>query len=197
LRSNGQQLSRPFFFLKVFGDFVVPNVAAVTRTSELKQGRPRVHDEGAAGVGDRRHDLRLGILPVTRIARELLSVDGYGSHRTLLAARFVVRAPEGWICQRSRRVPWLVPLVTQTLLSRTRPYLRVYCKTAKPLAHRWSPFAPLPTTEVPTTHSNSRSKIKLRRNRVKNTPEGFSLSLLGLHQPPWSFGFDSQTRGTM
>jgi hypothetical protein len=78
LRSNGQQLSRPFFFLKVFGDFVVPNVAVVTRTSELKQGRPRVQDEGAAGVGDRRHDLCLGILPVARIARELLSVDGYG-----------------------------------------------------------------------------------------------------------------------
>jgi hypothetical protein len=58
-------------------------------------------------------------------------VDGYGSHHTLLAARFVVRAPEGWICQRSGRVPWLVPLVTQTLLSRTRPCLRVYCKTAK------------------------------------------------------------------
>ena len=48
----------------------------VTRTGKLKQGRPFVHDEGAAGVGDRRHDLRLGILPVTRIARELLSVDG-------------------------------------------------------------------------------------------------------------------------
>jgi hypothetical protein len=41
------------------------------------------------------------------------------------------------------------PLVTQTLLSRTRPCLRVYCKTAKPLAHRWSPFAPPPTTEAP------------------------------------------------
>jgi hypothetical protein len=69
----------------------------------------------------------------------------YGSHRTLLAARFVARAPEGWICQRSGRVPWLVPLVMQTLLSRTRPCLRVYCKTAKPLAHRWSLFAPPPT----------------------------------------------------
>jgi hypothetical protein len=32
LRSNGQHLSRPFFFLKMFGDFVVPNVAVVTRT---------------------------------------------------------------------------------------------------------------------------------------------------------------------
>ena len=63
LRSNGQQLSRPFFFLKVFGDFVVPNVAVVSRISELKQGRSRVHDEGAAGVGDRRHDLCIGILP--------------------------------------------------------------------------------------------------------------------------------------
>ena len=65
----------------------VPNVAVVTRTSELKQGRPRVHDEGAPGVGDRRPDLCLGILPVARIARELLSVDGYGSYCTLLAAR--------------------------------------------------------------------------------------------------------------
>ena len=67
-------------------------------------------------------------------------------------------------------------LVTQTLLSRTRPCLRVYCKTANPLAHR-RPFARLPTTEAPTTHSNSRSKIKLRRNRATNTPEGFALSL--------------------
>ena len=75
----------------MFGDFVVLNVAVVTRTSELKQGRPRVHDEGAAGVGDRPHDLRLRILSVARIARELLSVDGYGSHRTLLAARFVAK----------------------------------------------------------------------------------------------------------
>ena len=28
-------------------------------------------------------------------------------------------------------------------------------------------------------YSNSRSKIKLRRTRVKNTPEGFALSLVG------------------
>jgi hypothetical protein len=40
LRSNGQQLSRPFFFLKVFGDFVVPNVAVVSRTSELNRVVP-------------------------------------------------------------------------------------------------------------------------------------------------------------
>ena len=91
----------------MFDDFVVLNGAVITRTSELEQGRPRVHDEGAAGVGDRRHDLRLRILPVARIARELLSVDGYSSHRTLLRSAFP-RAPEGWICQRSGRVPGLI-----------------------------------------------------------------------------------------
>ena len=105
LRSNGQQLGSPFFVLKVFGDFIVVELAGVSRASELKQGRSRVHDEGAAGVGNRRHDLCLGILPVARIARELLSVDDHGSHRTLLAARVEACAPEGWMCQRSGRVP--------------------------------------------------------------------------------------------
>jgi hypothetical protein len=99
-----------------------------------------------------------GILPVTRIARELLSVDGYGSHHTLLAARFVVRAPEGWICQRSGRVPWLVPLVTQTLLSRTRPCLRVYCKTAKPPRASPSTFQSTAAASMVTILFRSRSK---------------------------------------
>jgi hypothetical protein len=34
------------------------------------------------------------------------------------------------------------------------------------------------------TFSNSRSKIKLRRNRVKNTPQGFTLLLLTQAPPP-------------
>ena len=67
----------------------------------------------------------------------------------------------------------------QTLLSRTRPCLRMYCKTGNPLAQPWSPFERLPTTENQRQYSNSRSKIKLRRTRVKNTPEGFALSLVG------------------
>ena len=31
--------------------------------------------------------------------------------------------PESLVCQRSGRVPWLVPLITQTLLSWARPWL--------------------------------------------------------------------------
>ena len=120
-------MSVDLFPNRVSGPRDVPNVAVVTRTIELKQGRPRVHDEGAAGVGDRRPDLCLGILPVARIARELLSMDGYGNHRTLLAARLIARAPEGWICQRSGRVPGLI--------KRQGPELITTCNTDPPLCH--------------------------------------------------------------
>jgi len=42
---------------------------------------------------------------------------------TVPSASYALRVSESWICQRSGRVPWLVPVRTQTLLSWARPWL--------------------------------------------------------------------------
>jgi hypothetical protein len=84
-------------------------------------------------------EFRLGVGPVAGLAREPFSSDA--DHRGAVRAHGAVgersccRAPpERLVCQRSGRVPWLVPLMTQTLLSWAGPWLGAYIpKPGKPL----------------------------------------------------------------
>ena len=106
-------------------------------------------------------------------------------------ARRIPATPSCPLCQRSGRVPWLVPVRTQTLHSRARPCLRVYCERQNPHALRRSPcrFNPRQPVSLALPWVGSRSPDGW--DQIPRWAGGW-----GLHQPPWSFGFDSQTRGT-
>jgi hypothetical protein len=114
--------SRTFSFLKVFGDFVVPNVTVVSRTSKLNRVDPASMTKVQPALAIAVTISVLASFQSRELPVNFFSVDDYGSHHMLLAARVEACAPEGWMCQRICRVPLLVPLVTQTLLSRTRPW---------------------------------------------------------------------------